>query len=151
MLLSQSIAVVGDDPDDERGGSGVKHHAFRKVELDGLSLRGTETWANTGLYDICPYFAGVMAAYLWCFPRSKLFQVILFIQLKLPVWVYLLGWVGLQLIMGLELFGEQLGVAWFAHLFGFIAGAAMTPLILGQRRKEVAAQVKVPARQLGMI
>ena len=88
--------------------------------------------------------AGVMAAYLWCFPRNKLFQMILFIQLKLPVWVYLVFWVGLQAVMGL--FSNQVGVAWFAHLFGFIAGAAMTPLILSRRRREVAKLVKVPAR-----
>jgi membrane associated rhomboid family serine protease len=88
--------------------------------------------------------AGVMAAYLWCFPRNKMFQVVLFIQLKLPVWMYLFVWVGYQAVMGLfETSGA--GVAWFAHLFGFAVGAAMTPLILMMRRREVARMVRVPA------
>jgi len=89
--------------------------------------------------------AGVMAAYLWCFPRNKLFQVVLFIQLKLPAWIYLFVWVGLQAVMGL-FESQSAGVAWFAHLFGFLFGIAMTPIVLAMRRREVARQVTVPAR-----
>lgn len=88
--------------------------------------------------------AGVMAAYLWCFPRNKLFQVVLFIQLKLPVWVYLFVWVGFQAVMGLFETSDA-GVAWFSHLFGFAFGAAVTPLILRMRRREVSRTVRVPA------
>lgn len=88
--------------------------------------------------------AGVMAAYLWCFPRSKLFQVVLFVQLKLPVWVYLFVWVGFQAVMG-TLANSSAGVAWFEHLFGFAFGAALTPIILHFRRREVAKTVRVPA------
>lgn len=88
--------------------------------------------------------AGVMAAYLWCFPRNKLFQVVLFIQIKLPVWVYLLVWFGFQAIMGM-LATSDAAVAWFAHLFGFGFGAALTPVLLALRRREVAKQVRVPA------
>ena len=36
-------------------------------------------------------------------------------------------------------------VAWFSHLFGFIFGAAITPLILALRRREIARTVRVPA------
>ena len=90
--------------------------------------------------------AGVMAAYLWCFPRNKLFQVVLFIQLKLPAWVYLFVWIGFQAVMGL-FETENASVAWFAHIFGFAAGAAMTPIILAARRREVAKTVQVPASE----
>jgi membrane associated rhomboid family serine protease/Zn-finger nucleic acid-binding protein len=92
--------------------------------------------------------AGVMAAYLWCFPRNKLFQVVLFIQLKLPVWVYLIAWFGLQAVMGL-FSTSSAGVAWFSHLFGFLFGAALTPLLLHLRRREVGNQVNVPAAGFG--
>ena len=92
--------------------------------------------------------AGVMAAYLWCFPRNKLFQVVLFIQLKLPVWVYLIAWFGLQGVMGL-FSDSSAGVAWFSHLFGFAFGAAITPVLLHLRRREVGRQVKVPAAGFG--
>jgi membrane associated rhomboid family serine protease len=88
--------------------------------------------------------AGVMAAYLWCFPRNKLFQVVLFIQLKLPVWVYLIAWFALQAVMGLFSTSDA-AVAWFSHLFGFAFGAAITPVLLHLRRREVGRSVQVAA------
>ncbi len=87
--------------------------------------------------------AGVMAAYLWCFPRNKLFQMILFVQVRLPAWVYLGFWVGFQAVMGL--FSSGAHVAWFSHLGGFVFGSVMTPLVLAWRRRHVAQQVDVPA------
>jgi len=90
--------------------------------------------------------AGVLAAYLWSFPRAKLFQVIFWIQLKIPVWVYLFVWVGFHLLMGFFGVGASAeGVAWFAHLGGFLVGVAVTPVLLAVRRREVARRVKVPA------
>jgi membrane associated rhomboid family serine protease/Zn-finger nucleic acid-binding protein len=87
--------------------------------------------------------AGVMAAYLWSFPRAKLFQTIFFIQLKIPAWVYLGAWVGLQIVMGF--FTQKIQFAWFAHLGGFLFGLLLTPLVLRMRRREVARAVQVPA------
>lgn len=91
--------------------------------------------------------AGVLAAYVWAFPRQSLFQVILWIQIKVPVWVYLGVWVAFHVVMGL--FGSGAGaegVAWFAHLGGFCVGLGVTPLVLGWRRREVARRVEVPAQ-----
>jgi membrane associated rhomboid family serine protease/Zn-finger nucleic acid-binding protein len=89
--------------------------------------------------------AGIMAAYLWSFPNAKLFQVIPFtpIQVKIPAWVYLGVWVVFQAVMAL--FSPAIDYAWFSHLGGFLFGAAMTPLVLRWRRRQVAAQVEVPA------
>ena len=87
--------------------------------------------------------AGVMAAYLWSFPKAKLFQTIFFIQLKIPAWVYLGAWVFLQLVMGF--FTDKIQFAWFAHLGGFLFGLLFTPAVLYLRRREVARAVRVPA------
>lgn len=87
--------------------------------------------------------AGIMAAYLWSFPRAKLFQTILFVPLKIPAWVYLGAWVVLQLVMGF--FTDRVQFAWFAHLGGFLFGLVLTPLVLRMRRREVARAVRVPA------
>ncbi len=90
--------------------------------------------------------AGVLAAYLWAFPRQRLFQVILWIQLKIPVWSYLFVWVGFHILMGFWGKGAGAeGVAWFAHLGGFLVGISVAPLMLALRRREVARRVKVPA------
>jgi membrane associated rhomboid family serine protease len=87
--------------------------------------------------------AGIMAAYLWSFPRAKLFQTIFFVQLKIPAWVYLGAWVALQLVMGF--FTAKVQFAWFAHLGGFLFGLVLTPLVLRWRRRQVAREVAVPA------
>ena len=90
--------------------------------------------------------AGILAAYLWAFPRARLFQVILWIQLKIPVWAYLFVWVGFHILAGFWGKGSGVeGVAWFAHLGGFLVGLAVTPLMLALRRREVARSVRVPA------
>lgn len=89
--------------------------------------------------------AGVMAAYLLAFPHAKLFQTIpfLLIQVKIPAWVYLVIWVGLQVVMGF--FTREYEMAWFSHLGGFLFGLGLTPLVLRARRREVAREVAVPA------
>lgn len=90
--------------------------------------------------------AGVLGAYLWAFPRQRLFQVILWVQVKVPMWIYLFVWVAFHVVMGL--FGTGAGaegVAWFAHLGGFVVGLGVTPLVLAWRRREVARRVRVPA------
>jgi membrane associated rhomboid family serine protease len=88
--------------------------------------------------------AGVLGAYLWIFPRAKLFHVILFIPLKVPVWAYLVVW--LLFHVGMAFFTTKEEVAWFAHLGGLVCGLALTPLFLAVRRRQVARSVRVPAR-----
>ncbi|HWB78838.1 MAG TPA: rhomboid family intramembrane serine protease, partial [Nannocystaceae bacterium] len=84
--------------------------------------------------------AAVLAAYLWAFPRARLFQVILWVQLKIPVWAYLVVWVGFHVLMGFWGTGKfATETAWFAHLGGFLIGIAVTPLMLKLRRKQIAS------------
>ena len=87
--------------------------------------------------------AGVMAAYLWCFPRNKLFQMILVVQVKLPAWTYLVFWIGFQMLMGALSTNHY--VAWFSHIGGFLFGLAMTPGVLRWRRRSIARHVMQPA------
>jgi membrane associated rhomboid family serine protease len=50
-----------------------------------------------------------------------MYQIFLFIQFKVSVAFYLLFWLGLQLLF--STLGAH-GVAWFAHIGGFLVGAA---------------------------
>jgi hypothetical protein len=67
--------------------------------------------------------SGVMGAYLVMFPRAKIFTVIIafFITtVRIPALAYIPFWFILQVIFGLiDPFG---GVAYLAHLGGFVAG-----------------------------
>lgn len=82
--------------------------------------------------------AGVLAAYFMLFPFARVLTLIpIFFFLRLiPVpAVFLLGfWFVLQVISGAGSLGSGGGVAWFAHIGGFIAGAI---LVFGFRGRGV--------------
>ena len=72
--------------------------------------------------------SGVMGAYLVLYPRVRVFTLVplgFFITtVALPAWVMLLYWAFLQLVSGLftGVSGAQGGVAFWAHVGGFLAG-----------------------------
>jgi membrane associated rhomboid family serine protease/Zn-finger nucleic acid-binding protein len=86
--------------------------------------------------------AGVTAAYLWIFPRARLLQTIpiVYVQLKIPAWVYLGVWIAFQ--AGMAVFSDAIEFAWFSHLGGFLFGLAVTPWVLRWRRAQVARTVR---------
>lgn len=70
--------------------------------------------------------SGVLGAYLVMFPRAKIFTVVFafFITtVRIPAIAFLPIWFIMQLIFGF-LFPESGGVAYFAHIGGFVAGLA---------------------------
>jgi rhomboid family protein len=72
--------------------------------------------------------SGVMGAYLILYPRVRVFTLVVlgffFTNVALPAWVMLIYWMALQLLGGLTgITGEEGGgVAFWAHVGGFIAG-----------------------------
>jgi membrane associated rhomboid family serine protease len=75
--------------------------------------------------------AGVLGAYLMMYPKSRV-QVIIFPLFFLPFFVpaaVLIGvWFVMQLFSGLAEIGNATagsGVAWWAHVGGFMAGAVL--------------------------
>jgi len=70
--------------------------------------------------------AGVLAAYFMLFPRSRVLTLIplfFFLRMVTVPAVFLLGfWFLWQVISGAGSFGSSGGVAFFAHIGGFIAG-----------------------------
>ena len=71
--------------------------------------------------------AGVLGAYLLLHPKVKIL-VLLFgrLPLVLPAYVLIAGWVGLQLF---ALFYSDENISWWAHIGGFLVGAALLPLL----------------------
>ncbi len=87
--------------------------------------------------------AGVCGAYLVIFPRARLLQTIpfIFVQVKIPAWVYLLAWLGFQGVMAL--YSDSIQFAWWDHVGGFLFGAAVAPFVLRQVVREVSERVQV--------
>jgi len=77
--------------------------------------------------------AGVMGAYMVLYPRAKvltLVPIFFFIQfIELPAIMFLGFWFLLQLFQGMAVGAG--GVAWWAHIGGFLAGVAVI-LLLGK-------------------
>jgi membrane associated rhomboid family serine protease len=82
--------------------------------------------------------AGVLGGYLVLFPRQRVLTVIPLIIVwpvfEVPAWILLVIWFALQGIGGLQSYGSgEAGVAFFAHLGGFVAGMVLV-LLLARRR-----------------
>ena len=74
--------------------------------------------------------SGVMGAYLILFPRVRVFTMIplgfFLTSVALPAWVMLLYWAFLQFVGGISAIGaEGGGVAFWAHVGGFVAGVGL--------------------------
>jgi len=86
--------------------------------------------------------AGVMGAYLIKFPRSQIDTLVLlfifFTRMAIPAPFYLILWFGMQFVSGLESIGDRNytggGVAYFAHIGGFIAGILLIRLFPSRQR-----------------
>jgi membrane associated rhomboid family serine protease len=83
--------------------------------------------------------SGIMGAFIVLYPRSRVTTLIpallLFFTIRIPAVLMLGYWFLLQFFSGLASLGvggEQGGVAWWAHVGGFILGAL---LVVGERPK----------------
>ncbi len=87
--------------------------------------------------------SGVMGAYLVLFPRVRVYTMVplgFFLQsIPLPAWVMLIYWTVLQLFGGITsvVSEESGGVAFWAHIGGFVAGVVLVKVF--ERRDRVVA------------
>jgi membrane associated rhomboid family serine protease len=76
--------------------------------------------------------SGVLGAYLLLYPRAKVITLIIFFYfiriIKLPALFVLSFWIVFQLLSGTLSLSDKAGyggVAWFAHIGGFLAGVIL--------------------------
>jgi membrane associated rhomboid family serine protease len=86
--------------------------------------------------------SGVMGAYLVLYPRVRVFTLVplgfMLTSMALPAWAMLLYWAAIQLLSGVSTIGSESegGVAFWAHIGGFVAGVVL--VLLFRRRDRVA-------------
>ena len=79
--------------------------------------------------------AGILAAYMILFPQAKvhalMFLFFYFTSIRIPAFFVLGFWFLMQLTNGLSALGLDTtgGVAWFAHIGGFIAGLGLIQIL----------------------
>ncbi|MHB9155112.1 MAG: rhomboid family intramembrane serine protease [Endomicrobiales bacterium] len=137
------LMLFGDNVEDRMG-----HLRFLIFYLvSGLSAISIQVM--TGPSSVLPTIgasgavAGVMGAYFVLFPQSRIITLIpiLFIPyfVEIPAVVYLLLWFMLQLFSGAAtaLTGQAGGgIAFWAHIGGFLSGAALYRLFIGRMHRE---------------
>lgn len=76
--------------------------------------------------------SGIMGAYLVLYPRVRVFTFVplgfFMTSLALPAWTMLLYWMALQLIGGFGASSQSGGVAFWAHVGGFVAGLVLVKI-----------------------
>jgi membrane associated rhomboid family serine protease len=84
--------------------------------------------------------AGVLGAYLILYPRSRIASLVpilfIFTLIEIPAFVFLLFWFFSQLYSGLFAIegGGGSGIAWWAHVGGFLFGVVMVSFFAMRRR-----------------
>ncbi|HEX3684407.1 MAG TPA: rhomboid family intramembrane serine protease [Bryobacteraceae bacterium] len=87
--------------------------------------------------------AGIMGAFVMLYPRVRVvtlvFIIVFITTLELPAALMLLYWFAIQLLSGLSSFGSissnSGGVAWFAHVGGFLFGLLLIRLFVPNRTR----------------
>ena len=94
--------------------------------------------------------AGVLGGYLVLFPRQRVLTVIPLIVVwpvfEVPAWILLVIWFVVQGVGGLQSYASgDAGIAFFAHIGGFVAGMAL--VLLFARRRPRARRRAAGARR----
>lgn len=134
--------IFGDNVEDRMG-----HGRFLLFYLIcGLAAAGTQMFLSRGsdvpMVGASGAIAGVLGAYVLLYPLAQVLVVlpILFYPwfFRVPALVYIAIWFGLQLLSGTQALSsagqEGPGVAWWAHVGGFLAGMALCPLLARRPR-----------------
>lgn len=86
--------------------------------------------------------AGVMGAFLILYPRVRvvtlIFIIVFVTTVDIPAAFMLLYWFAIQLLSGITTVSNvssAQGIAWFAHVGGFLAGILLVRIFLGNRQR----------------
>ena len=122
--------IFGDNLEDEMG-----HLPFLGFYLaSGLAAAALQVFADPGsgipMVGASGAIAGVMGGYLLLFPRARvdvLFIFVIFYRIfAIPAWIVLGIWFAIQFFNGFATPTDGGGVAYLAHVGGFIGGLVLT-------------------------
>ena len=120
--------IFGDNVEDELGHAKFLLFYLACGVLATLAHFAAEPSSAVPLVGASGAIAGVMGAYLMRFPRSRVVVLlpllVIWTTVRLPAFVMLLYWFGIQIFEGM-VDSSGAGVAWWAHVGGFGVGAAL--------------------------
>lgn len=133
------LFIFGDNIEDRMGKAGYLIFYL----LSGTAAALLESWlmktSNQPMVGASGAIAGVLGAYLVLFPRARIASLVpilfIFTVIQIPAYLFLLLWFGSQLFSGfLSLEGADAGgIAWWAHIGGFVFGMVAVLFFAGKR------------------
>jgi membrane associated rhomboid family serine protease len=85
--------------------------------------------------------SGVLGGYILLFPKRKVRALILRMYTTVPAYIALGLWIGYQIVLGYLAPSGEGGVAYAAHIGGFIAGVALIKLFAFGKSPRVMEKV----------
>lgn len=126
--------VFGDDVEDALGQPGFIVFYLLCGIAAAMAQALPDTSSTVTVIGASGAVSGVLGAYLVLYPRAQLgvlVPVLFMIELvRLPAWVVLLFWFAVQVL--LEVLAPHVGggIAFRAHIGGFLAGMLLAPIVL---------------------
>jgi len=97
-----------------------------------LAMAWMDPASNIPMMGASGAISGVLAAYVLLYPRARVTVIvplgIIFYPMKISATWVVGFWFVLQLLSAALSNPDQPGIAWWAHVGGFLVGAALTPL-----------------------
>lgn len=122
--------IFGDNLEEEMGHLGFLIFYLACGAAAGLAQALPDPGALTPMVGASGAIAGVMGGYLLLFPKARvdvLFIFIIFFRIfAIPAWIVLGIWLALQIFSGVATPTDAGGVAYWAHVGGFVAGLVLT-------------------------
>ncbi len=114
--------------------------------ISGVASALVQTFTNLGspipTIGASGAIAGVMGAFLILYPRVRIvtlvFIIVFITTIELPAAIMLIYWFALQVLSGLgslSSVSQAQGIAWFAHVGGFLAGILLVRAFAGNRSR----------------
>ena len=120
------LNIYGDNLEDEMGHGKFLGFYLLCALAAGLVQMVSDPNSSVPVVGASGAVAGVMGGYLLLYPKAKidvLFIFVIFLKIfSLPAWVILGFWFSLQLFNGVLVPSDTAGVAYWAHIGGFVAG-----------------------------
>ncbi|MEW6085500.1 MAG: rhomboid family intramembrane serine protease [Chloroflexota bacterium] len=132
------LFIFGDNIESRMGG--FRYLLF--YLLSGVAAAFLQTFADPSsqvpMIGASGAVAGVLGAYLILFPRSRIASLVpiffVFTLVEIPAFIFLVFWFISQLYSGLfALQGSAGGIAWWAHIGGFVFGILIASLFRQRR------------------
>ncbi len=122
--------IFGDNLEDEMGHVGFLFFYLASGVGAAAAQSVLDLQSGVPMVGASGAIAGVMGGYLLLFPKAKVdvlfIFVIIFRIFPIPAWIVLGLWLGVQIFSGVSTPSDLGGVAYWAHVGGFVAGLVLT-------------------------